>query len=266
MNIESIQNLKSIALSIGAYLVFQHLVCVVALVKKRNDYADLAWGWGFWILIWANFFLSALHTVRALVLAILVSVWTIRLSTHLGRRVSQTKEDPRYMAMRKSWKGSQNWNSYVRVFLVQSLLLLVVALPLEGTPWMQSSEFKFLDYLGATLFFVGLVIEAVADWQLSKFVKSKKPGQIIQTGLWKYSRHPNYFGEIMLWWGLGLISLASGAWWTLAGPIFLNFLILKVSGVPLVEARYAGNAEYESYKKRTSRLIPRSRLFDQVDI
>jgi steroid 5-alpha reductase family enzyme len=239
-------------LSLLVILFSQHLVFGFAAWRRRNDFADIAWGLGFVVVGCFNWFLTPSPSPRGDLVLALVTLWGVRLMQHIGSRVASHGEDARYQAMRKGWGDHQAWNSYVKVFMLQGALLAVVSLPVIFGVSLASSPWRWTDLLGAALFLFGLAVETISDRQLARFVRTKKPGQIMQTGLWKYSRHPNYFGEILLWWALAVIVCATGAWIAAVGPLMITALILKVSGIPMIENRYAGNPDFERYKKRTS--------------
>lgn len=236
------------------FMFFQHIWFLIALWKKRNDFADVAWALGFPLYGVIHSILSSNLSARPLIILGCVTLWAFRLAFHISQRMWVSHEDARYQAMRNSWKGHEIRNSYLRVFMLQGLLLSIVALPVIVIFWVPIKPFQWSDWLGISLFLTGFMIESVADWQLSQFKKIKKPGQIMQTGLWRYSRHPNYFGEILLWWGLGIMVSFAGTWIAIIGPLCLTFLIITISGIPLIEGKYKGNPEFEKYKQRTSML------------
>jgi steroid 5-alpha reductase family enzyme len=242
--------------SLLVLIVYQHAWCAIALLRKRNDLADIAWGLGFPVLGWANWLLSPSRSLRATIVVSLVTLWGVRLALHLATRAWGRPEDARYKEMRKGWGGKEVLNTYLKIFMLQGAFLLIVALPVIEVSGLDNTSIGFTDYLGIIVFCVGFMIETVSDRQLFLFVKTKKPGQVMQTGLWRYSRHPNYFGEILLWWGLAISVCFAGAWTAVIGPLVITFLILKVSGIPMLEKRYEGNPAFEDYKKRTQKFFP----------
>ncbi len=229
----------------------------VALIKKRNDVADIAWGIGY-IIICCYLFITYKSSPVLLLLYILVIVWGLRLSLHIYFRNKNKKEDFRYLAWRKEWGKSFYWRTYAQVFLLQGVLLLIILSPVIHAVIIEPQYWSVFTWIGTGCWLMGFYFQTVADWQLSVFIKHKTiPGTIMQTGLWKYSRHPNYFGEIMMWWGIFIITIPfSNSIFFIISPLTITFLLVYVSGIPLLEKKYANNPGFEEYKKRTSKLIP----------
>jgi len=214
----------------------------LSILKKRNDIADTAWGLGFILVAFFNLLLNP--SLKLLISLILISTWGIRLALHIYNRNKDRKEDYRY----KQWKD----NAYLKVFITQGLFMWLICWPIIFS----QGNLNWLNILGILIWLIGFYFEVTADKQLKKFVRNpNNKGKILQSGLWAYSRHPNYFGEVTMWWGIWLLNLSSNLW-TIVGPLTITFLILKVSGVPLLEKKYDGNTEFENYKKRVSVFIP----------
>lgn len=229
----------------------------VSLIIKRNDIADLAWGMGFVLMAWLSYWLGGEFGSKALVVNVMVTVWGLRLAWHIGRRLLRSDEDSRYAAWRKDWGKWVYVRSFWQVYMLQGLLLFVIALPVMWINLHEGHVWIWWDGLGLLVWLVGFLIEMTADAQLRTFKADKKnKGKLLQTGLWRYSRHPNYFGEALLWWGIYLMSVSSGGGWTVIGPITITFLVRFVSGVPLLENKYAGRADFEAYRKMTSVFMP----------
>lgn len=231
---------------------------VVSLFKKRNDVADVAWGLGFVILAWLSFFFSENSGTRGLLVNILVSIWGIRLAWHIHSRNKNKTEDYRYMAWRKEWGSLFYFRSYFQVYLLQGFLLFITATPIMVVNKNKGLSLGWLDFVGLLVWIIGFYFEARGDFELNQFIKNPaNKGKIMQTGLWAYTRHPNYFGEVTLWWGIYIISLGSAPFfYSIVGPLTITTLILFVSGIPLLEKKYVGNPDFEEYKKRTSIFIP----------
>lgn len=231
---------------------------LVSLIKKRNDVADIAWGLGFMLLAWTSFFLSGNSSIRGVMVAILVSIWGVRLAWHIHSRNRGKPEDYRYLAWRKEWGAWFYPRSYFQVYLLQGFLLFLVALPIMAINNNIGLSFSWLDIVGVAVWILGFYFEARGDAELAQFVKNPaNKGKILQNGLWAYTRHPNYFGEVTLWWGIFIISLGSTPFiYTIVGPLTITILILFVSGIPLLEKKYAGQPEFEEYKKKTSIFFP----------
>lgn len=239
-------------------LVYVHLWFVVSILKKRNDVADIAWGLGYVLLAWASLIFLGTATFRAIVTTMLVSLWGMRLATHIYRRNKGKPEDHRYAAWRKEWGTWVYIRSYLQVFLLQGLLLYVIALPVVVINRSAHYSFSFLDVLGVIVWIIGFYFESVADAQLAAFVRDpKNKGSLMQQGLWRYSRHPNYFGEVVQWWGIYIMALSvPGGWVTIVGPLAITVLIVFVSGIPLLEKKYADRADFQKYARTTSVFFP----------
>ncbi len=228
----------------------------VSLIKKRNDVADIAWGLGFILMAWLAFFRSD-YSFRALVVNGLVTVWGLRLAFHIYRRNRNKPEDPRYLEWRKTWNYFY-LRSYLQVFILQGIFLFLISLPVILINLTPSAGFGVLDIFGVIVWLIGFYFESVGDRQLKEFVSNPaNKGKLMDQGLWRYSRHPNYFGEVTQWWGIFILGLSlPNALFTLIGPVTITILILFVSGVPMLEKKYAGRPDFEAYKKRTSIFFP----------
>lgn len=228
---------------------------MLAVVLKRRDIIDSAWGLGFVLVAWLAFTLRNNESFFAVASLLLVTIWGLRLFAHITIRNWKKKEDYRYQQMGQLSSATDWLRTYVKIFLVQGILLLIVSLPVVAIMQSPQEPYTLLAYGGLLIWVFGLVFEAVADYQLRQYLRSGKKG-IMQSGLWKYSRHPNYFGEVTLWWGAALVAGAYGQWWGILGAFTITYLILKVSGVPLLEQRYADNPAFKAYAQRTSIFIP----------
>lgn len=229
---------------------------IVACMFKRNDIADIAWGLGFVVMSWSALLLSE-QSARSLLVNVLVTIWGVRLSWHIARRNLRKTEDSRYATWRATWKHFY-LRSYFQIFLLQGLFLYVILLPILFIHASTSSPLHVLDGIGVAIWIIGFFFETVGDSQLKNFLADPAhKGEIMDRGLWAYSRHPNYFGEVVQWWGIFLcvLSLPYG-YFTIIGPLLITFLILFVSGVPMLEKKYAGRADFELYKQRTSMFVP----------
>lgn len=246
-------------LTLGVVLfVYMTLWFVVSLIKKRNDVADTAWGLGFVLLAWTSFFLSDDSGMRGILVGALVSIWGLRLAWHIHRRNKGKAEDYRYLAWRQEWG---NWfypRSYLQVYLLQGALLFLIVLPVLMINKNAGSALGLLDLVGALVWLVGFYFESVGDAQLARFIKDPaNKGKLMQSGLWAYTRHPNYFGEVTQWWGIWLIALSvpNGAF-AIIGPLTITFLILKVSGIPMLEKKMSEHPDFAEYKRRVSMFVP----------
>ncbi len=228
----------------------------IALFFKRNDVADIAWGLGFVLLAWASYYFSY-FSIRAIIVNVLVTIWGGRLAWHIFNRNRKKPEDSRYQAWRESWKLFYI-RSFLQIFLLQGIILFVISYPVMFINLSMPKALQLTDYLGIAVWLIGFFFESVGDRQLKNFIsKPENKGKIMDQGLWKYTRHPNYFGEVTMWWGIFLLALALPfSKFTFVGPLTITFMILFVSGVPLLEKKYKGRADFVAYKKRTSIFLP----------
>ncbi|MGL5977529.1 MAG: DUF1295 domain-containing protein [Erysipelotrichaceae bacterium] len=246
------KELLGIALVVWSYFTLGFLV---AILKNKLSIVDSLWGPGFGVVGVAALVIYQNSSIVALLVVALVLVWGGRLSYHITKRNWGQKEDYRYAEMRERWQGRWFYlKVYCFVFLLQGCFLSIIAV---GIVWIASQslvEVTPLVIFGFVVALTGLAIEAISDAQLRAF-KHAKRGRFLMEGLWKYSRHPNYFGESLVWWGIFLIALASDAYWVILSPIFITYLLNYVSGIPLLEKKYKDNVEYQDYAKRTSRFL-----------
>lgn len=244
---------------LGAAAALMTLVWVWSLRARDVSLVDRFWGPGFVLVAWTWLALMGAVGPRAWVLCAMVTIWGLRLGWHIWRRNAGHGEDARYAAMRANSPRTFAWTSLVTVFWLQAAILAFVALPLHaalrpGAP----ASLQPLDFAGIALWLAGLVFEAVGDAQLAAFKRDPaNRGRVMDRGLWAWTRHPNYFGDATLWWGFGLFALATpGAWWTLAGPLLMTVLLVRVSGVSLLERHMAARPGYAEYVRRTSAFFP----------
>jgi len=234
------------------------LLWLASLRLRDASIADLFWGTGFALVAFLSLLVAG-ASPRALLLAAMASTWGLRLSLHLARRWRGKGEDRRYRAMREIWGNRFRVVSLFTVFLLQGALLWVVALPIQvGAALGAARPLGLLDACGLLVWATGLAFEAMADAQLARFLaRPGSGGRVMQEGLWRYARHPNYFGDALLWWGIGLVGLAAGAAWALVGPALMTFLLVRVSGVALLEKDIGRRRPgYADYVARTSAFLP----------
>lgn len=229
---------------------------------KRYDLVDAAWGWAFMTAAIVSFLLQPgqlWEIDAALLVTTLVFIWGGRLSWHILMRIRATdSEDPRYVELRKKWRGNISFNVLTRIYLLQAVLALIISIPVIYINLFSGPGWSLWMYVGLVVWIIGFVFESVGDRQLREFVTNpENKGMIMSHGLWKYSRHPNYFGEITQWWGIFLICLGvSFGWIGIVGPVLISYLILFVSGIPLNEKRFEGRTGWAAYRDRTSVLLP----------
>ena len=230
----------------------------LSLLKKRNDVADVAWGLGFVLLAWTSFLLGPAQSPRGFIVGLLISVWGIRLAWHIHIRNRGKAEDYRYATWREEWGRWFYLRSYLQVYILQGILLFLIVCPVLLINKSIDTDFNYFDLLGVAVWLLGFIFESVGDAQLARFIKDPaNKGNLIQTGLWRYTRHPNYFGEVTMWWGIWLVALSVPyGLLGIIGPLTITVLILKVSGIPMLEKKMALNPDFAAYKKRTSVFIP----------
>ena len=246
----------------AAFILLVYMVCmfVIGLKAKDNSLIDIAYGPAFIAACWGAWLLgpeTSRHP-RTMLLLILIGLWGLRLGLHIGLRHRGRGEDFRYRKFRQDWGNTIFWRSFLQIYMLQGAVVWLVSLPVLLVLVNPGDMLGWTDLLGLLLFTLGFFFEAVSDWQLVLFKRHPaNKGRIITQGLWRLSRHPNYFGEAILWWGIFLIGLGSPAGiFGLTSPLIINFLLLKVSGIPMLEEKYRGNPEFEAYKARTNAFFP----------
>ena len=243
-------------IALGAALGLMTATWAMSLVVRDASIADIAWGPVFALIAWVSV-LEADWLGVSVPVAVLVTAWALRLALHIALR--HKGEDPRYVDMRERRGSSFALWSLVGVFWLQAVLATVVSIPVIVATGASAATLPFA--LGCAIALAGLAFEAIADIQLTRFREDpSKAGEVLDTGLWRYSRHPNYFGESVFWWGLWVALAAGGAvpLWTVIGPVVITLLVLRVSGVKLLEKTIGSRRPgYNEYVRRTSSFIPR---------
>lgn len=231
---------------------------ITSRIKNDVGIVDSFWSLmifaaGLCFLLFSDTRLSDRHGVVVL----LLTAWAIRLAFHIAKRNWGQEEDSRYQAIRKNNQPNFEFKSLYIVFLLQAFLAVIVALPLMSI-FSSDEDINRLDYLALALWLTGMFFETVGDLQLARFKSSSSnQGKVLNTGLWRYSRHPNYFGEFCIWWAFFLFAVASGYWWSIISPLLMTILLLKVSGVSLLESTISERRpEYAGYCKTTNAFFP----------
>ena len=244
----------------GLVLVLVTALWAVSVAVRDTSIVDIFWGSGFVVVAWVGLALADGSRDRRLLLAALVTVWGLRLTIYLARRNLGKGEDRRYAAMHRRHGDRWPLRSLVVVFWLQGALMWVVSLPVQvGMTDPTPPGLGVLDWAGTALWAVGLTFEAVGDQQLARFKADPASlGKVMDRGLWRYTRHPNYFGDFCVWWGIWLVALATGsAWWTVVGPAVMSLLLIRVSGAALLERSLSQRREgYADYVARTSAFFP----------
>jgi steroid 5-alpha reductase family enzyme len=230
---------------------------LVSLRKRDVSIVDSTWS--LMILTGAVLYAAGAErpTYRTWVILGLVALWAVRLSAYLTWRNWGEPEDRRYREIREKYEPGFAWKSLGIIFIFQAVLAWLASLPLWPA-LTTAASIGLLDWIGFGLFSVGLAFETIGDWQLARFKADSANGSLVMDrGLWRYTRHPNYFGECVLWWGFYLFAVSAGAWWTLPAPLLLTWLLLKFSGVALLESTIvARRPEYREYVARTNAFLP----------
>lgn len=244
----------------AAIVVFVYflLFFLVAQLIRNNSIVDMGWGAGFIVVALATLLIQGAYVERNLLLLLLVTIWGGRLTYYIVRRNWGKPEDFRYAKWRREWGRWVVPRAFLQVFMLQGFLMLVIGYPIILVNANPQPGLNVLDSLGLIVWLVGFYFESVGDKQMAEFKKNPaNKGRIINVGLWKYSRHPNYFGEATMWWGIFLLSLSVPFGWSaIISPLAITLLLLYVSGVPMLEKKYKDNPEFQEYAKVTNKFFP----------
>ncbi len=251
--------LAALLSSIPLLLAVLVALWVLSVAIRNVSIVDIFWGPGFAVLAWYQAAQAGLEGARATAVLAAVTLWALRLGLHLGVRNVGKGEDPRYAAFRAAAGPPYWWKSFFSVFLLQGALMFFISLPVQLVWLLPPVPPGPLMWVGLLVFGVGLVFEAVGDAQLTRFkADAQNRGRVMDQGLWRYTRHPNYFGDACAWWGLWLMTVeVPGLAFTLLSPLVMNLLLLKVSGVPLLEKTLVKTRPaYAEYVRRTPAFVP----------
>lgn len=240
-------------------LILMSLLWVISVFVKNVSIVDFFWGLGFVIACFFYYLKTGGYEPRKIILLILVTIWGLRLTFYILWRNKGKGEDFRYREFRKKYGENRYWwISYFQTFLLQGILMWLISAPLLGAQYNAGISLGIFDYLGILFWMTGFFFEAFGDLQLARFkADPKNKGEVLSSGLWHYTRHPNYFGDSSVWWGYGLFSIASGSYIAAFGSVLMTALIIKVSGVALLEKSLVEKKpQYKDYIKRTSAFFP----------
>lgn len=251
--------------TLAVLFVYVTTLFAIACIKRNNSIMDIAYGPAFIVTTLSMIFIAGLNSSlspHATLIFLLIAIWGTRLATRIYVKNKNKDEDFRYKTWREEWMKYGSFyfylRSYLQIFILQGFIVSIVLLPMTLTMQIHAS-FIELSFVGLFLWILGFIFESVGDRQLDAFIKDKNPkkGLIMKSGLWKYSRHPNYFGESSMWWGIAFIAFSSsGNAIVFLSPMLITFLLLKVSGIPMLEKKWAGNVEWEIYRAKTSPFLP----------
>lgn len=242
--------------------LFMLLAWVVSLRRRDASIVDRLWGLSFVLLAWTYFIQIADSYWRHWLLLLLLSIWGGRLALHIHIRNRSHEEDYRYQAMRKNHGNSFWWYSLFSVFLLQGFLSFLISTPILWVFAGSATPFSLPDFFGIGLWSIGFYFEGVGDWQLKRFISDpKNKGKVLDQGLWALTRHPNYFGDALLWWGFFLLAVSvPNGWVTFFGPLIMSIFLRYISGVALLEKALAKNKpEYQAYINKTPAFVPNFR-------
>lgn len=241
-------------------MTLMFLIWIISVKIKNASIVDLFWGFGF-VLAAVWYFISTDGLwQRKIILLILVSIWGLRLSFYLVWRNYGKGEDYRYKQFRSRYGEKRYWwISLFQTFILQGVLMWLISAPLLGAQYYgQDKNLGILDYLGIAFWITGFIFEAGGDYQLAAFkADPSNKGKVLSSGLWRYTRHPNYFGDSSVWWGYGFICLAAGSFLPALGSLLMTALIIKVSGITLLEKNLREKKpQYKDYIEKTSTFFP----------
>lgn len=237
--------------------IFMTTLFIIAQIKKDNSIADIGWGLGFICIAYLNLFLSPKITIIQLLTSLLITLWGLRLAIYIFIRNKDKAEDIRYAQWRKSWGKRTLFWGFLQVFMLQGLIMLLISLPIIIiNSSVSTGQINIISFIGIVVWLIGMSIETTADYQLYIFLKNPdNTSQVMDKGLWYYSRHPNYFGELLNWLGIFLIALTTSySWLLLISPLTIAYILFLVSA-PITEQQFNNNVAYQEYKKRTSAII-----------
>jgi len=243
-------------------LLYFIILFIVAQKLKNNSIVDIGWGFGYVLISIYTIIYHLINKSLTLLIGVvtgLVILWGLRLFLYIGIRNFKKPEDYRYVNMRKKWEGKNIYiQAFLKVFMLQAFFMLIISMPIYIAVLSEKTISNIWIIIGSILFLIGFYFEAVGDLQLRNFVKKRTDkSQIMDKGLWKYTRHPNYFGEVLMWWSLFIIVVTSTYGLIgLISPLVITLLLLYVSGIPLLEKKYVDNPNFIEYKKKTSAFFP----------
>jgi len=241
-------------------LVLVTLLWIWSVFIKNVSIVDIFWGFGFVVVNAFYVFNSGELNARKILILTLVSIWGFRLAMYLAYRNIGKGEDFRYQEFRRNYGPRRYWwFSFFQTFLLQGGLIMIISLPLLGISSSASSgDLNVLDYLGIVVWLIGFIFEAGGDFQLMRFKKNiENKDKVLNTGFWKYTRHPNYFGDSAVWWAYAIFSIAAGSYWQIIGSIIMTLLIIKISGVSLLEKTLKNTKpQYSDYIEKTNSFFP----------
>ncbi len=249
--------IETVVICAIAIAIYMSCFFIIAQLQKNSTVVDLAWSTGFILVALLSLFFTNLFLARQILATALVIVWGTRLALHLYPRIASGKEDVRYKNFRKQWGKHFALRSFFQIFMLQGALLMMIAYVIIVINTSTQPGLTLLDYVGLVVWIVGFLFESVGDYQLKQFMANPaNKGIVMDQGL-GFTRHPNYFGEATMWWGIFLMALSVDYGWTgIISPLTITILLVYVSGIPMTEQLFDNNLAYQEYKKRTSAFFP----------
>jgi steroid 5-alpha reductase family enzyme len=246
-------------LAFAAIMLMMTILWLISIKIRNVSIVDLFWGVGFMVAASIYFIFTEGFQTRKILILTMITIWGLRLSIYLAWRNLGKGEDFRYQKFRKDFGEERYWwYSFFSVFLLQGVLLWLISAPLLGAQFYEGNSLGILDFIGTAFWIIGFVFETGGDIQLARFkANPASKGKVLDTGFWRYSRHPNYFGDAAVWFGYGLICISAGSYLPVLGSVLMTVLIIRVSGVALLEKSLkTAKPGYEEYIRRTSAFIP----------
>lgn len=244
----------------GAILLMMVTLWIISVAITNVSIVDIFWGLGFVLAGIIYYFLSDGHETRKTLILILLTIWGFRLSIYLAMRNIGKGEDFRYKEFRRNYGEKRYWwISFFQTFLLQGVLMWIISLPILAAMFYGADkDFGWLDLIASCIWIIGFLFESGGDIQLAIFKKNPaNKGKVLNTGFWKYTRHPNYFGDASVWWAYALFAIAAGSYWPIVGSLIMTFFLIKVSGVALLEKTLSETKpQYHEYIRRTSSFFP----------
>lgn len=241
----------------GAVAAVLAVTFAIALKLGRHSVIDVAWGLGFVAVALVGYFVSDGDPATRLLVLVLVAVWGVRLAVHIGLRARGHGEDPRYVKLLSRARGNRTLYALKTVYLPQGLALWFISLPVQFAQ-REPDGLNWISWIGVAVWAVGFAFEAIGDWQLTRFkADPANRGRVLNTGLWRYTRHPNYFGDACVWWGIFLVAAAHfPGCLTILSPLLMTYTLMKVTGKPVLERQLGEKPGYAEYIRSTSGFIP----------
>lgn len=245
---------------LGVLFIYFFILFILGQVLKDNSIVDIGWGFGFVVAAVYSYISSQTFELRGSIITIFICLWGLRLTYHLAKRNIGKPEDYRYVEMRKRWGNKfPAVKAYFNVYFLQFAIMTIVSLPVVYGNSNLDQELKWFNYVGVIIWVIGYYFEVIGDAQLKKFKKDpKNKGKLMDKGLWALTRHPNYFGDSTMWFGIFFIAISSWSGiWIIVGPALMTFFLVFVSGVRMLEKKYKDRSDYAAYQLKTSSFIPR---------